>query len=244
MAPETFIPRLGEAAGHPVGPWLKRQPVEFQRDLLALATLETFEAGEAVWRTGESLECLLGVIDGCVALSRSASHETDALIGFCWAGDWAGEMEFVSGVPSFTSVEARTHARLALVDYQKLTLLLDEKPKWWNCVAALEADHARYARDTVADLRIHDPTARCVSVILRMIAGALHADTPAAPNILVPMSQVELAALANLHRNSVGTILRKLVAEGLLINHYRAIEVTDPAGLQRRARTLLPVPER
>lgn len=244
MAPETFTPSFGEHAPFPVEPWLKRQPVEFQRDFLALAVLETFEAGEMVWPTGESLECMVGVIDGCIALGRSASYEPPALVGFCWNGDWAGEVEFVSGVASFTSVEARTDARLALIEYRKLTFLLDEKPKWWNCVAALEARHALHSADTVMDLQIHDPTARCVAVILRMIAGAMHPGAPAAPNILVPMSQVELASLANLHRNSVGTILRKLAAEGLLINHYRAIEVIDPAGLQRRARSLLPVPER
>lgn len=49
--------------------------------------------------------------------------------------------------------------------------------------------------------------------------------------VLVPVIQAELAAAANLSRNSAGKVLKGLARQGLIQTGYRGILITDPKGL-------------
>jgi CRP-like cAMP-binding protein len=49
--------------------------------------------------------------------------------------------------------------------------------------------------------------------------------------VLVPVTQAELAAAANLSRNSAGKLLQGLAKRGVVETGYRGILITDPEGL-------------
>ena len=82
-----------------------------------------------------------------------------------------------------------------------------------------------------ADLLIRDSERRCAAVLLRM-AGRRFADPDDTTPVDALLTQDELAGAANMSRNSVGTMLKRLAARGLIELGYRTMVVMSPAALR------------
>jgi CRP-like cAMP-binding protein len=73
---------------------------------------------------------------------------------------------------------------------------------------------------------IRDSKRRCIASILRL-ADCRFSDRPGGRPIEAPLSQEELAAISNLSRTSVSTIVRDLEDAGLITLGYRTIVLVD-----------------
>ena len=82
-----------------------------------------------------------------------------------------------------------------------------------------------------ADLLIRDSELRCAAVLLRLGGRRFAGPDDAAPAV-IPLTHDELAAAANLSRNTTGAMLRKLTARGLIELGYRGIIVRTPPALR------------
>jgi CRP-like cAMP-binding protein len=87
-----------------------------------------------------------------------------------------------------------------------------------------------------SDLLIPDSERRLAAVLRRFggLQGLTNVgDDPVAAGttVHVPVTQAELAAAANLSRNSAGTILKRFATRGIIDTGYRDILITDPARL-------------
>ncbi len=82
-----------------------------------------------------------------------------------------------------------------------------------------------------ADLLIRDSERRCAAVLLRL-GGRRFAGPEDTEPVEVSIMQSELAGAANLSRNSVGTMLQRLKARGLIELGYRGMTIRAPAALR------------
>ncbi|MBC7522796.1 MAG: winged helix-turn-helix domain-containing protein [Sandarakinorhabdus sp.] len=88
-------------------------------------------------------------------------------------------------------------------------MLLSQRPEWWRHSAALGVLYGHAALNVAADLMIRDSRRSCVAAVLRL-ADCRFVDRPGGRPIEAPVSQEELAAMSNLSRTSVSTIVRNL----------------------------------
>ena len=73
---------------------------------------------------------------------------------------------------------------------------------------------------------IRDSRRRCVAAVLRP-SDCRFVDRPGGRPIEAPLSQEELAAMSNLSRTSVSTIVRNLETAELITLGYRAMVLVD-----------------
>jgi CRP-like cAMP-binding protein len=216
----------------PNGSWLTRQPAEFRRAISGIAHSRRYKAGETIFNVGDRVDALMGIVEGAVAMSWSSPIGEILLVHLWWPGDWTGGVEFSNEIPSVTGTTARTESEVLFVPHSGLRALLAACPQWWSCVAKITTRNLVTACDTVLDLMVQDPKGRCVAVMLRAVGARVQSSEPPRSSFL-PISQEELATMANLHRNTVGKVLQELTDLGLIGHRYRAIELLDVPGLRR-----------
>jgi CRP-like cAMP-binding protein len=80
-------------------------------------------------------------------------------------------------------------------------------------------------------MMIRDSNRRCAAALLN-VANCRRGEPSSTPVLNAPLSQEELAAIANLSRTSISSILRDLEADGLIELGYRTVTLRDPARLR------------
>ena len=78
---------------------------------------------------------------------------------------------------------------------------------------------------------IRDSERRCAAVLLRM-GGHRFAGPADSDPVEVQLTQDELAGAANLSRNSVGAMLKRIAKRGLIELGYRGVTIRSPAMLR------------
>ncbi len=122
---------------------------------------------------------------------------------------WLGYGPLVMSISRPVATVARTPVFYATFPQARVAALLREQPAGWQAVARLVGEFALLASVIAADLLIPASEQRCAAVLLRL-AGQRFASPRDAVEVMVPVTQEELAAAANLSRNSAGAILRAL----------------------------------
>ena len=92
------------------------------------------------------------------------------------------------------------------------------------------------AMSALDDLMIRDHTKRCLAVLLRL-GDCRDANLTEKEPIELDVSQGDIATMANLSRNAVGTVLRDLEARGVISLDYRMVKILDPKGLRSEAQS-------
>ncbi len=144
---------------------------------------------------------------------------------------WIGYLPILSGRPRRLAASARTPVWIARVSRDQVTALLAKRPEWLRHFMQLAIVYGDVASNVAADLLIRDSERRCAAVLLRL-SGHRFAGPGDGAAVEVPMTQSELAGAANLSRNSVGTIVQKLKARGLIDLGYRGVTIRAPAALR------------
>ena len=98
----------------------------------------------------------------------------------------------------------------------------------------LAVDYGNTAINVAADLMIRDTRRRCAASLLR-IANCRFESPEDADQVDAPLSQDELAALSNMSRTTISTILRDLENDGLIKLGYRSVTVIHPGRLRALA---------
>ena len=109
--------------------------------------------------------------------------------------------------------------------------LLNERPEWWQYFLQPALFYGDIALNVAADLLIADSERRCAAVLLRL-AGLRLAGLDDTEPVEVSITQSELAGAVNLSLNSVGTMLHRLKARGLIEPGYRGLTIRSPAALR------------
>jgi CRP-like cAMP-binding protein len=134
------------------------------------------------------------------------------------------------------SAEARSEVWAASFPKSRILPLLDGSSRWWRYFARLLGEYGHLSAMIASDLLIADSERRLAAVLRRFggLQGLTNVgDNPVAARttVHVPVTQAELAAAANLSRNSAGTILKRFATRGIIDTGYRDILITDPARL-------------
>lgn len=222
-------------ASFPIRGWFAESPADFRRDFLAVARPKSYAAGSVIFQAGEVGQDVFGVYSGVVTLQNRLTHPDGVLLHLVWPGEWFGTWSIVLGKGRRMSAIARTAVDLLRIPGDDLRALFRRRPQWH----AELARHAVYGTDVAmqiaADLLIHNASARCAAVLLRLGGRRWASGTDAELPVEIPASQNELAMLCNVSRNTYRRVLKDLSSRGLLTIGYRSLTLNDPARLREIA---------
>jgi CRP/FNR family transcriptional regulator, cyclic AMP receptor protein len=211
--------------------WLSATPVEFQRAILSLGRWQRLEVGESIQAGGEELGELIGLAEGAIEMRTILGPAETPLMHIAHPVFWLGYVPLILGKPRRLAASAKLPTCLARIPQDAVGKLLAERPDWWRFFLQPAIIYGDVSQTVAADLLINDSERRCAAVLLRMAGRRFATPDDKAP-VAAPLTQDELAGAANMSRNSVGTMLRKLAARGLVKLGYRTMIVLSPAAMR------------
>lgn len=210
-------------------------PERLRAAVLERCSLRRFSAGESLYTLGDPPGGPYGLVAGGVALFMGQAERGPYFAHFGRPGVWFGEGSALTDQPRQVGAVATQHTTALYLPLPAIRTLAATEGEVWRWIAMLTSQHLGIAMGAIVDLMIRDPAERAIAVLLRLADRRLPG-SPADP-ITIDTSQEDLAAMTNLSRNAVGTILRRLEAEEMVRIGYRQITLMLPDALRARMRT-------
>lgn len=211
--------------------WLRHTPRDFAEAFIAHCHWRSYAAGSGIQHAGEEGGIAAGIAHGSAALTTSLSTPDSPILYVMHPGEWFGYMPIFLPGARPNSLVARSDVTIAVMAQSEIEAFLTPHPHWWRHIGTLAAVHANLATAIAADMMIRDSGRRCAAALLHL-ANCRRGEPSSLPVHNAPLSQEELAAIANLSRTSISTILRDLETDGLIELGYRTVTLRNPARLR------------
>jgi CRP-like cAMP-binding protein len=216
--------------------WLSATPPEFQRALLSRSVWHCLEAGAPLQFGGEKTGEMIGLARGVLEMRTILGPAETPIMHLAHPVFWLGYVPIILGKSRRLSASAKTRSWLARIPENAVKEILSQHPHWWQYLLQPAIIYGDVSQTVAADLLIRDSERRCAAVLLRLSGRRFPGPDDGAPAD-VPVSQSELAGAANLSRNSVGAIVKRLAARGLIKQSHRSIVVLSPNALRAFVQT-------
>jgi CRP/FNR family cyclic AMP-dependent transcriptional regulator len=215
-APEIEILRRGR--------WFASLPPALQARMAERAMLRRFRTGQYLVREGDPPRGLFGVVQGRTRHVCAVGEDREVLMHVGGPGLWTGEYPLLSGARSIGSViaDAPTLAlHLSARDWQRIVA---EEPRWLQHFAALLAERFATAYRAYADAQALTRD-EWVHARLKRVAEVEHEHGASVSRIR--LSQVHLASMVGVSRQTLNAALSRLQQRGLLRVGFRLIELVE-----------------
>lgn len=217
--------------------WLAATPPEFQDEVLKRVNFYTFEKGKWIYRPDDAGDGLWGVVDGGLHVLLTQGRLAPRNGIYVSTGFWVGEGSLLTRQPRSIGLRTTRPTQMVHLPERAFLAIAAEQPLAWRWLGLLTFLHMVDALALREDLCIRDPEARVIASIFRMtnpqwggppIPGALPAE------VVIDISQTELADLCNVSRSLLAGVLAQLKHDGLVEPGYGSIRILDPEALERR----------
>ncbi len=209
--------------------WLAICPAPFRDWMLAQIRWQAFSAGDTVMHGGDTEGGVCCVGDGQVSFVAGLGMPDIGTSHFGLPGNWWGHAPLI-GLPRVGSVVASTDTMCGMVPRQLLRAYLTDHPACWEQITIGVTGLWVVSMGAHADLLIPESLRRVAATILRM-GGQRHQLFPISSPQTMVCTQDMLAGATALSRNTVGKIVRRLEADGLIDARYGKIAILDTRGL-------------
>jgi CRP-like cAMP-binding protein len=171
---------------------------------------------------------------GQVAIRLSSPDGKEATLALLERGDFFGELALLDGEPRSTDAVAREETELLSLQRESFHLFLASSPQVAQGLLASMSRLVRRVTQLVHDATFLDARTRLVRVLLEL---ARSQGQPGPDGVVIPqkLTQLELAHLCGLTRESINKWLRFFVREGLLSYEGGQITLVQPERLSKEA---------
>ncbi|MCB1487759.1 MAG: Crp/Fnr family transcriptional regulator [Bauldia sp.] len=207
--------------------WLSFQPEPFRQRVIECVRLQAFDPGGTIYGLGDPPGGIYGLVRGTMGVSIAPGRAGPHLAHLALPGSWFGEGSFLTGQPRRVGLEAVTPCVLAHLTIADMERLVGGDPEVMRAFAQIAMTNIDLCMRGIEDLLIRDPIRRVAAVLWRTSGGQR--------GIEIPMTQAELARLANASRKYTLSALKQFVGLGLVRQGYHRIAVVEPERLRRFA---------
>jgi CRP-like cAMP-binding protein len=193
-----------------------------------------FAAHAFVQQQGDAPDGFWLVESGSVSVCRFGIDGGVTIFAVLGPGDLFGELAHFTRVARQVDVVAETPATMVRVDGAAIDRLLAQQPDFARLLLRSLGNQLRVAIDRIEGNRHLSAEARVARILVDLVRRG-------GPELLT--THDELGNLVGLSRVSIGQILARFAAAGLVALGYRRILVTDVAALARRASVSAPSPQ-
>jgi CRP-like cAMP-binding protein len=198
--------------------WLSRQPEEFREDVFRRAVPARFAAGDAVYRLGDPMGGIYGVVSGALVASVAPASAVPRILHVLTPGGWTGEGSFLSREPRRIELRAALETTAVYLPLDCMDQMAGRDPLATRRFTQIMLISLDIVLRAFYDMQEPDERRR-IARALRRIATV--EDTP------IPLAQSALGMLANASRKTVNAALRDFAAAGWVKTGYRSVTITD-----------------
>jgi CRP/FNR family transcriptional regulator, cyclic AMP receptor protein len=200
--------------------------------IAALAGRRRFPRGQALMHAGQVPQDVFVLRSGRVKVSAVASSGRQVLLAFRGPGDLVGELSALDERPRSASIVALEPVEALVLTHEQFRALLGQHPAASFALLRVLSDRLRDADLKRLQFAGYTAMSRVAFCLLELCDrfGQAEAD---AVDILLPISQEELAGWAGSSLESVGRSLQTMRGLGWIETRRRAIRVLDREALRR-----------
>jgi len=206
--------------------WLSQQPKAFQLQVLRRSTLTHFARGATIYRAGDRLGGLYGIVAGAVLVTKAPPGATPRLLHVGLPGSWIGEGPFLVRERRRVGLHVALDCWAMHLPLHAMDHIASQDPlavRRFTKILMLNLDILGRA---FYDLQHPDASRRVALALLRITA---------VEGSVIPLSQADLGVMSNTLRKQVNAASRLFSLEGWVRTSYRRITLVDPDALRRFA---------
>jgi CRP-like cAMP-binding protein len=215
-APEIAVLRRGR--------WFASLPPALQERIALGAVMRSFRTGQYLLHEGDPARGMFGLVQGRTRHVCAVGQEREVLMHVGGPGLWTGEYALLSGSRAVGSVIADTPTHALYLSAKEWQRIVDEEPRWLRHFAALVADRFATAYRAYADAQALTRD-EWVYARLKLVAQVEREHGSSVPRLR--LSQVHLASMVGVSRQTLNAALRRLQSRGLLRVGFRLIELVE-----------------
>lgn len=201
------------------------------RRLAEVAVPRSYEAGEAVFRAGDTGDTCYVVRDGAVRVTRRHTDGRAITLAELRRGQMFGELALFSGETRSATVEAIEPTSAVALLAGDVRRMLARHPEIAVKMLGALADRLRAANERITRQAFQTVAGRVASV-LRGQSEALAPDGEGDPrDVLISATQADIAQLAGTSRESASRFLASLERAGVVTCGRGKVVVHDPSAL-------------
>jgi CRP/FNR family cyclic AMP-dependent transcriptional regulator len=202
--------------------------------LSGLLQARRYPKGEVIFHQGDVGTALFVIRKGQIAIRLSSPDGKEATLALLERGDFFGELALLDGEPRSTDAVAREETELLSLQRESFHVFLASSPQVALGLLASMSRMVRRVTQLVHDATFLDARSRLIRVLLEL---ARSQGQPGPEGTVLPqkLTQLELAKLCGLTRESTNKWLRFFVREGLLSYEGGQITLVHPERLSKEA---------
>ncbi|MEO8724164.1 MAG: Crp/Fnr family transcriptional regulator [Sphingobium sp.] len=208
--------------------WMSRQPSELRELVLQTADLRRIRAKEFVYYQGDHPNGIFGVVSGCFMVESILQDGRRQAVSLMQEGSWFGELSTIEGGRRPSSAIATTEAVVLHIPPELFIKIIDRDPRHLMSIANLLSERVQTMSWLREELSAPDPVHRVSTILVSLTDVRERANLKL--EVVIPITQDQLASFANLSRQTVNHALKHLEKLGVIECRYGAIILKPDCG--------------
>lgn len=200
------------------------QPIDFQEEVLRSSVLRYFAPGDVVYRFGDDLGGIYGLVSGVISITTAPPMATPQLVHIANPGWWTGEGCFLTRQPRKLGLRALVDTWMLNMPLDAMDKMMERQPTDYIHFSQILMINTDILIRIVNDLQKPEAEKRIAAVLQRMSWSGKQT---------LPITQNELGGMANASRKQVNAALKMFAAQGWISKDYRSVAVLDGECLHR-----------
>jgi CRP/FNR family transcriptional regulator, cyclic AMP receptor protein len=203
-------------------------------DLSAVAEVSVsrhYAAGEVVFREGDGGDTCYIVRSGLARAVRQHSDGRSITLSHFSGGDIFGELAMFDEEPRSATVDVIEEVEVIAIPGRDMQRLMREHPEIAVKLNAALAQRLRATNERLARQSFQTVQSRVAAVLAQMVAAARSENT-GSRDVVVALTQADLAKLAGSSRESASRFLATLERSGVITQGRGRLTVHDPDALE------------
>lgn len=205
-----------------------------EEDLAAIADVSVsrrFGAGEVVFREGDGGDTCYIVRSGLARAVRQHSDGRSITLAHFGAGDIFGELAMFDEEPRSATVDVIDEVEVVAIPGRDMQRLMREHPEIAVKLNAALAQRLRATNERLSRQSFQTVQSRVAAVLLQMVAAARSGEAGEG-DVVIALTQADLAKLAGSSRESASRFLATLERSGVITQGRGRLTVHDPGALE------------
>src|SRR6201997_4319067 len=136
-------------------------------EVVALARIRTFNAGETVFAIGSPGDQMMAVLSGTIRISVSSSGGKELLLAVIQPGEVFGELAVLDGKERSANAVAETACTVAILDRRDILSFFDRNPSAWPSLVKVLCQRLRHTNQVFAEVALLELPVRLAKAMLR-----------------------------------------------------------------------------
>jgi CRP/FNR family transcriptional regulator, cyclic AMP receptor protein len=205
-----------------------------EQDLQTVAIVSIprrFDAGEVVFREGDTGDTCYVVRTGLARAIRNHSDGRSITLAHFTTGDIFGELAMFDDEPRSATVDVIESTEVLAIPGRDMQRLMGEHPEIGVKLIAALAGRLRATNERLARQSFQTVQSRVAAVLAQMAAAARDGNPHGDGDVLITLTQADLAKLAGSSRESASRFLAALERSGVITQGRGRLTVHDPQAL-------------